>query len=164
MIGSKDGSLRGERLGPHDKQQVTFITTNPDFVYATPFPSPRFGPKVVQRCVETIYKELYGRDLVVEEYGKPYPANFKFVKSSLETVAKRRNIKISNFYMIGDNPESDICGGNSAGWVTILVKTGVFDEKAATSRNGNDINNPAKYVVDDFAAAISLIYRLEGLN
>lgn len=60
--------------------------------------------------------------------------------------------------MIGDNPETDIKGGNQSGCTTILVKTGVFKPDALTSRNGNDIQNPATHVVENFEAAIALIY------
>jgi len=35
--------------------------------------------------------------------------------------------------MIGDNPNSDIAGGNKAGFTTILVKTGVFNPSAPSS-------------------------------
>jgi ribonucleotide monophosphatase NagD (HAD superfamily) len=35
-------------------------------------------------------------------------------------------IKITNSYMIGDYPKSDIAGGNAMGFTTILVRTGVF--------------------------------------
>jgi ribonucleotide monophosphatase NagD (HAD superfamily) len=48
--------------------------------------------------------------------------------------------------MIGDNPLSDIAGGNAAGWTTILVKSGVFK---ADEKNANDKTHPATYVVDD---------------
>ena len=65
--------------------------------------------------------------------------------------------------MIGDNPASDIAGGNAKGWKTILVETGVFKRKAETSYNGNDRANPATYVVKDFKAAIEFIYQQEGL-
>jgi ribonucleotide monophosphatase NagD (HAD superfamily) len=65
--------------------------------------------------------------------------------------------------MIGDNPLSDIEGGNKAGWTTILVRTGVFKSDAATSRHGNDKKNPATHVVEDFKEAIELIYKLEEL-
>ncbi len=61
----------------------------------------------------------------------------------------------TNFYMIGDNPQSDIKGGNNAGWITILVKTGIYQGE------GNDKQNPAKYLVNDFKEAIDLIYILE---
>ena len=52
--------------------------------------------------------------------------------------------------MIGDNPTTDIAGGNQNGCITILVKTGVFREDAETSENGNDLKNPAAYVVENF--------------
>lgn len=64
--------------------------------------------------------------------------------------AKRKGIKISNFYMIGDNPQTDIKGGNDKNWTTILVKTGVFDANASTSVKGNDGKDPATVVVDNF--------------
>ena len=76
----------------------------------------------------------------------------------------RQNIKISNFYMIGDNPHSDIAGANAKGWVSILVKTGVFLVDAETSEHGNDKTHPATYVVENFKEAIALIYRLEKLS
>ena len=66
--------------------------------------------------------------------------------------------------MIGDNPESDIAGAIKRGWTSILVKTGVFDPKAETSVNGNDSKFPATYVVEDFAEAINLIFRLEAIE
>ena len=72
-------------------------------------------------------------------------------------------VKISNFWMIGDNPASDIAGGNGKGWKTILVETGVFKPEAETSLKGNDRKNPATYVVKDFKAAIELIFKHEGL-
>lgn len=46
-----------------------------------------------------------------------------------------------NIYMIGDNPASDIVGGNMYGWNTCLVRTGVFQG------GGNDEENPANFGV-----------------
>lgn len=39
--------------------------------------------------------------------------------------------------MIGDNPKSDIKGANDAGWISILVRSGVFHGLE------NDKENPA---------------------
>merc|ERR1712137_754030 len=47
----------------------------------------------------------------------------------------------ANIYMIGDNPASDIIGGNMYGWNTCLVRTGVFQG------GDNDENNPASFGV-----------------
>lgn len=60
--------------------------------------------------------------------------------------------------MIGDTPESDIQGANNMGWISILVKTGIFQGE------GNDPKYPASYVVEDLEEAIDLIFRLEGIS
>lgn len=60
--------------------------------------------------------------------------------------------------MIGDNPHSDIKGANEIGWISILVRTGVF------SGLHNDTVDPAKYVVNDFHDAIKLIFQLENIQ
>ena len=61
--------------------------------------------------------------------------------------------------MIGDNPDSDIDGANRRGWVSILVKTGIFNAE----KEENSSRHPAKYVVNDMEAAVKLIYQLENL-
>ena len=101
----------------------------------------------------------------VEQYGKPTKLTFDYAERHLQKQVKLRGIKINRFYMIGDTPSSDIGGANAKGWTTILVRTGVFDPKAETStKDGNDKENPATYVVEDFEEAVDLIYKLEGLN
>jgi ribonucleotide monophosphatase NagD (HAD superfamily) len=67
------------------------------------------------------------------------------------------DVVISNFFMIGDNPNVDIKGANESGFVSVLVKTGVFEGEE------NDQLNPAKYVVKDVGEAVDLILRLENL-
>jgi ribonucleotide monophosphatase NagD (HAD superfamily) len=62
---------------------------------------------------------------------------------------------ISHFYMIGDNPPVDIKGANDSGWQSILVRTGVFQGQE------NDLENPAKYVVESVKEAVELIHNLE---
>lgn len=59
--------------------------------------------------------------------------------------------------MIGDNPNSDIKGGNDMGWETILVKTGVWN------KNENSTENPAKYFLNDILEAVKLILSKEGI-
>ena len=114
--------------------------------------------------LQSIFKEVLGHEVPVERYGKPYTFNYDFVGEMLRERANKQRIKISNFYMIGDNPESDISGANAVGWTSILVKTGVFKADAPTSKDGNDAKHPATHVVEDFKAAIDLIYKLEKLD
>ena len=80
-----------------------------------------------------------GRDIEIERYGKPFNLNYEFTEQFLREKAAKRAIKISKFYMIGDNPLSDIAGANAKGWVSILVRSGVFRaDDAVSSLNGND--------------------------
>jgi ribonucleotide monophosphatase NagD (HAD superfamily) len=61
-----------------------------------------------------------------------------------------------NIYMIGDNPQSDIIGGNMYGWNTCLVRTGVFQGE------GNDKENPASFgVFDNVLKAVQAALRKE---
>jgi ribonucleotide monophosphatase NagD (HAD superfamily) len=70
--------------------------------------------------------------------------------------------------MIGDNPNSDIEGGNRKAkanleklgvrnWKTILLKTGVY-------KHGVDEANSPDYIVEDMKAAYELILKEEGLS
>lgn len=59
--------------------------------------------------------------------------------------------------MIGDNPTVDIQGANDSGFVSILVRTGVFSGK------DNHDKYPAKYVVENVGEAVKLIEDLEKI-
>jgi ribonucleotide monophosphatase NagD (HAD superfamily) len=104
--------------------------------------------------VKAIFKEHNGYELVCKQFGKPTKETYQFAEDEIKRRAVAADVKISNFYMIGDNPESDIAGGNAKGWTTILVKTGVFKPNA---KDQNDKVHPATHVVDDFTKAIDLI-------
>ena len=112
--------------------------------------------------VKETFKAVYGYELEIEMIGKPFDFIFSYVEKQLQAQAVKNDVTISNFYMIGDNASTDIAGANKKGWTSILVKTGIFDPNAATSTLGNDRENPATYVVEDFEEAIDLIYSLEN--
>jgi len=112
--------------------------------------------------VQETFKAVYGYELEIEMIGKPYSFIFDFVESQLRKQASENDIEISQFYMIGDNPQTDIAGANNKGWTSILVKTGIFDPEAPTSTDGNDSEHQADYVVKDFDEAINLVYSLEA--
>ena len=138
IVGSKDGSIAGERRGPNDPQVVSVFTTNPDLQYTADYHSPRLGPKILNIMLEGTFKDVTGIDLEIETYGKPYKFNYQFAEQHLRKYAEKRAIKISNMYMIGDNPKSDIAGAIAMGWTSILVKTGCFNPNDPSSENGND--------------------------
>ncbi|BCS20835.1 uncharacterized protein APUU_21267S [Aspergillus puulaauensis] len=97
-------------------------------------------------ALEAQYKALTGLDLDRLVYGKPERATYicadEVFKDWMEEIHNQRTLP-ENIYMIGDNPQSDIIGGNLYGWNTCLVRTGVF------RGDGNDTNNPANFGVFD---------------
>lgn len=162
LCSSADGTLLGpKRKSAADPQVVEVIMTNPDLVYADQWPQPRFGPKSLTLMIKAIFKENNGYELHCHQYGKPTYESYKYTHDVVKEKAREQGVSLSNIYMIGDNPESDIAGGNACGWTTILVKSGVFKP---TAKHPNDPKHPATHVVDDFSKAIELIYRLENLN
>ena len=50
--------------------------TNPDLLYADQWDEPRFGPKAITIMMQAAFKEAYGFDLKVQQYGKPFKATY----------------------------------------------------------------------------------------
>lgn len=125
-------------------------------------------PRIVFGCfniaLKQVYKLLYDRELNINFYCKPSLLTFRYAEQHCQNLLEEYNKKsskkyeISNFYMIGDNPSSDIQGANNAGWNSILVRTGLF-------KNGeNSEIFPAKYVVQNVSEAVNLIFKLENIS
>lgn len=113
LIGSQDGHVLGQRRKKTDRQVVQVYYTNPDFTYADTWALPRLGPKAFRIQSEAVFKEEYGFSYKYEQMGKPTPITFSFCDRALTTKAKKINVDITNTYMIGDNPKSDIAGANA---------------------------------------------------
>ena len=118
----------GERRKQGDQQVVRLYSTNPDLVWPYQWPIPRFGPRTLIIALESIFKAYYGLNIEYIQYGKPNEPTYDYCEKLLYEQALAQNVEISKFYMIGDNPDSDIDGANRRGskWVSILVRTGVF--------------------------------------
>ncbi|PWY80573.1 HAD-superfamily hydrolase [Aspergillus heteromorphus CBS 117.55] len=105
---------------------------------------PRLTQGAFRISIEAQYKALTGVDLERVVYGKPERATYTYadevLKSWMEQLHNESRLP-KNVYMVGDNPASDICGGNMYGWNTCLVRTGVFQG------GDNDDNNPANFGV-----------------
>ena len=118
---------------------------------------PRLTQGAFRISVEAQYKTLTGVDLERVVYGKPERATYTYadevLKSWMEELHGEPRLP-DNIYMVGDNPASDIIGGNMYGWNTCLVRTGVFQG------GENDLNSPANFgvfphVLDAVKAAIA---------
>jgi putative hydrolase of the HAD superfamily len=79
--------------------------------------------------------------------GKPIP------EILVETV-KVLNQKPSDAVLVGDNPNSDIAGGNAAGLTTVLVKRNPDDIVAYES---GDMNTTPSVTVDSLDELVSQI-------
>ncbi|EIW67341.1 hypothetical protein TREMEDRAFT_33906, partial [Tremella mesenterica DSM 1558] len=140
------GTRRKRRFGEEATGEVPLVLTNPDFVWGTDYPLPRFGMGAFRLALAAVYNELTGLDLTYTQYGKPYHETYAFAEKMLRQHIKgmgRDPSERLNVYMIGDNPESDIAGANSYGWSSILVETGVFKKE-----EGPPVHTPSRVVKD----------------
>eukprot|EP00698_Gefionella_okellyi_P003336 TRINITY_DN13106_c0_g1_i1.p1 TRINITY_DN13106_c0_g1~~TRINITY_DN13106_c0_g1_i1.p1 ORF type:complete len:339 (+),score=40.45 TRINITY_DN13106_c0_g1_i1:162-1178(+) len=145
------------------EQQVQIHFSNPDFVYASLHSRPRITQGAFKLCIEAIYQQATGRQLQSTQYGKPCAGTYGYAERLLRQTARNMcgRDDLSAIYMIGDNPLSDIRGANWAGepWISILVRTGVFQSSAA-----NDPDNPAKMVCADIEEAFRWLCDREQCN
>eukprot|EP00616_Rhizochromulina_sp_CCMP1243_P010170 CAMPEP_0118991792 /NCGR_PEP_ID=MMETSP1173-20130426/52305_1 /TAXON_ID=1034831 /ORGANISM="Rhizochromulina marina cf, Strain CCMP1243" /LENGTH=220 /DNA_ID=CAMNT_0006942943 /DNA_START=23 /DNA_END=685 /DNA_ORIENTATION=- len=158
---------------------IPIFFSNPDLLWKTQFPYGRFGQGAFRLALQSLYvarlHSLGVTDEDVEQrlknwvqYGKPEIAQYKFTVRRLEEQAGDR--QIAHFYMVGDNPHSDMqgcinmnklvnTGGSRAPqvhWSGVLVRTGVFSD-------GDDPNEAAA-VVDNVHDAVDWILAQHGLG
>ena len=101
-----------------------------------------------------------------QQWGKPTDLTFRFVEGRLRQLAKDQSSDaVERFYMVGDNPASDMEGarraaihhaGSKTTWKGVLVRTGVYRE--------GDETNSAAAVVDGVKEAVEWILEQEGLG
>ncbi|KAJ5579525.1 HAD-superfamily hydrolase [Penicillium hispanicum] len=122
---------------------------------------PRLNLGAFRISLEAQYKALTGKDLERVVYGKPERATYiwadEVMASWMEEIHQEKRLP-EHIYMVGDNPQSDIIGGNLYGWNTCLVRTGVFQGKEGE----NDPHNPANFgVFDTVLGAVQAAIRKE---
>lgn len=111
------------------EQDVELYMSNGDFLYASDFPWPRFGQGLMKHCLQSVFKELTGKDLKIYQYGKPEKIQYEYAEKRVLEISKKLGYDdVSHMYMVGDNPAADIRGANRAGgkFKGVLVRTGVF--------------------------------------
>ncbi|KAK8122700.1 CDP-alcohol phosphatidyltransferase [Apiospora sp. TS-2023a] len=142
--------LRSEngRLGTMAKdpvsQRIPIYFSQGDMLCPTEYWTPRMSQGTFRIGFEAMYRAITGVDLERVVYGKPELATYKYadevITSWMEQLHGEEKLP-ENVYMVGDNPASDIVGGNLYGWNTCLVRTGVFQG------GDNDETNPANFGV-----------------
>ena len=138
LLLSQDGVLHTRNA--EVQQAIPIYFSNPDVLWATQHALPRFGMGALRLSITALWKDATDEKhpLKCVQLGKPYGETYTYATKLLtEWRAIEHGIDEPprHIYMVGDNPESDIRGANMHGWDSILVKTGVFNEK----------NGPPKY-------------------
>ncbi|KAF2016320.1 HAD-superfamily hydrolase [Aaosphaeria arxii CBS 175.79] len=143
LLRSEDGRLGTVAKDPVS-QRIPIYFSQGDMLCPTEHPIPRMSQGTFRIGLEAMYKAITGADLERVVYGKPELATYKYadevIASWMEQIHNDEKLP-KNIYMIGDNPASDIVGGNMYGWNTCLVRTGVFQG------GDNDEENPASFGV-----------------
>jgi HAD superfamily hydrolase (TIGR01456 family) len=143
LLQSENGKF-GTKAKDPVSQRVPIYFSQGDMLCPTEHPFPRMSQGAFRIGLEAMYKSLTGVELERVVYGKPELATYKYadqvITSWMETIHNDEKLP-AHIYMIGDNPASDIIGGNMYGWNTCLVRTGVFQG------GDNDENNPASFGV-----------------
>lgn len=109
-----------------------------DIVWSAAHDNVRLGMGALRKTVETLFKNITGKDLETIAFGKPQIGTFEFATRLLQQWRKdehRINRPPETVYFVGDTPESDIRGTNEFNekkakntWYSILVRTGVYQE------------------------------------
>ncbi|KAF9887756.1 hypothetical protein FE257_009562 [Aspergillus nanangensis] len=144
LLLAEDGKMLTRAKDPVASRIPVYFSQG-DLVFPTDHKGPpRLTQGAFRISIEAQYKAITGVDLERVVYGKPERATYTYadevLRSWMEQIHNENRLP-QNIYMVGDNPASDICGGNMYGWNTCLVRTGVFQG------GDNDDNNPANFGV-----------------
>ncbi|XP_076468599.1 haloacid dehalogenase-like hydrolase domain-containing 5 [Babylonia areolata] len=90
------------------------LACNMDLLWMAEAPTPRFGHGCFLHALEGLYQKITGRELKYTALiGKPSDITYHHADYLLHQQAKNLGINgIKTIYCIGDNPETDIYGGN----------------------------------------------------
>ncbi|KAI4271460.1 MAG: hypothetical protein LQ337_005992 [Flavoplaca oasis] len=121
---------------------VPLYFSNPDLQWASQYHLPRLGQGGFKAAFMGVWEAIHrGIPLEAKTIGKPSRETFEFAEKRLRKhrqkllgTHKRAALGLRKVYMVGDNPLSDIQGGNDYSspfgsvWDTILVRTGVYND------------------------------------
>eukprot|EP00471_Norrisiella_sphaerica_P003150 CAMPEP_0184486900 /NCGR_PEP_ID=MMETSP0113_2-20130426/8780_1 /TAXON_ID=91329 /ORGANISM="Norrisiella sphaerica, Strain BC52" /LENGTH=460 /DNA_ID=CAMNT_0026868979 /DNA_START=87 /DNA_END=1469 /DNA_ORIENTATION=+ len=144
LLSSRPGEKEYEKY-----HRIPVVFSNPDLLWKTQYPHARFGQGAFRLSLEACYKarmqamglsdiEIKQRLDDFVQFGKPEHAQFYHAREAALNTAKRLGCSISHFYMVGDNPRSDITGAvemdkvsiskKLRNWSGMLVRTGVWQD------------------------------------
>jgi HAD superfamily hydrolase (TIGR01456 family) len=181
VLNSQGGLIGTRRDLNSNIPSVPIIWSNMDLLWSTGYPIPRFGQGAFRLSVRELYKELNdGCELDDSVLGKPWPVSFAYAEWVLGEEWRRINGKkkqtneipelgvkpteklFEKVYMVGDNPQSDIKGGNDYGWETILVKTGVY--KNGDFERNHNLAKPTLGIFDNVWDGVNTALKVNGIK
>jgi HAD superfamily hydrolase (TIGR01456 family) len=141
-LSAKNGDVAFPNDGYQQDGQPTLYFSNPDLLWSAKYHLPRLGQGGFREAFEGVWMAATnGKALRKVVMGKPYRPTYKFAEKRL--ISHRQHVlsdvggplgQLKRVYMVGDNPASDIAGGNNyesphgTDWASILVQTGVYVE------------------------------------
>jgi HAD superfamily hydrolase (TIGR01456 family) len=172
-LSAKNGDTSLPNKGYQQDGQPPLYFSNPDLLWAAKYHLPRLGQGGFREALEGVWTALTGGEkngvqLQKIVMGKPHKPTYEFAEKRL--IAHRKQLlnqfdgrlaHLKRVYMVGDNPESDILGGNSyisphgTDWASVLVQTGVYVEGSVPA------HKPTK-TVGDVWDAVSWAVEQEG--
>ena len=173
-LSSKNGDNSLPNCGFLQDGQPMMYFSNPDSLWAATYALPRLGQGGFRGALQGTWSSVthvlsptrqpVSMKSKCNVIGKPHKTTYEFSEKQL---MKHRTAlfdgsespPLKTVYMVGDNPESDICGANSyrskhgVQWVSILTRTGVWDGSPLTLKALNRVPN---HIVNDVAQAVAL--------
>ncbi|KAL8701367.1 MAG: hypothetical protein Q9201_004936 [Fulgogasparrea decipioides] len=158
-----------------NNRQVPLYFSNPDLLWSSSYHLPRLGQGGFQAAFLGVWNAITNHHpLQYTTIGKPSHTTFEFAERRLREHRQsllwgdgagnggegRRELR--KVYMVGDNPASDIVGGNTyaspfdSSWETILVRSGVYNENEGEPEHKPDV------IVDGVWDAVTSALEKEG--
>lgn len=168
-ISKKNGQASMTNRGYLQDGQPHVYFSNPDLWFASEFSLPRLGQGGFRASFEGLWRTVSNDASLEGQFtimGKPSQATYEFAERRLIGLQKRISgptpaPDLRRFYMIGDNPASDIQGANNykspfnSLWHSILVHTGVWD-------GVHDPDPEPTVIVEDVQDAVNWALRHAG--
>jgi HAD superfamily hydrolase (TIGR01456 family) len=167
-LGPQNGNPKLPNHGYQQDDMPPLYACNPDFVWATSYHQPRFSQGFFLTSLRALFAEATNQraSLRMQLIGKPHHATFEYAENTLrerrDRLLGRPCTRPFRLYMIGDNPESDIAGGNAyrsahgSTCDTILVATGAW-------RAGTQPAHKPTVAVADCKEALNYVLAREGM-
>eukprot|EP00472_Partenskyella_glossopodia_P005218 CAMPEP_0197514818 /NCGR_PEP_ID=MMETSP1318-20131121/139_1 /TAXON_ID=552666 /ORGANISM="Partenskyella glossopodia, Strain RCC365" /LENGTH=533 /DNA_ID=CAMNT_0043063019 /DNA_START=65 /DNA_END=1666 /DNA_ORIENTATION=- len=166
LLSSRPGEIEYEK-----DHRIPIVFSNPDLLWKTQYPHSRFGQGAFRLSLEACYKarmqamgissaEIEDRLDDFCQFGKPFETQFLHARKAALQQADRLGCSVSKFYIVGDNPRSDIAGAVNMNrlaqekqleeWSGLLVRTGVFqegDDEMGASHKFDSVVEAVEYVL-----------------